>query len=125
METETNQSENGNDGPVKRNQTWEANHVLITKAMAKLVYKWERWPTKAEIMEETGLGKTTVYKHLEEFGQEELLLEELAQLKCMSSKIMAKLCELAMGGDAKAMRMSFELMGLLRRGGGARGLEKR
>ena len=42
MEPETNQLENEKDltnvKPVKRNETWEANHALILKAMAKAVY---------------------------------------------------------------------------------------
>jgi hypothetical protein len=102
----------------KKNQVWENNHVVITKAMARLLRDNERWPTKVEIAEETGLSRPTVYKHLEDFGKEELVMDEMQDLKCMSSMIMAKLCELALEGDAKSMRMTFELLGLLKRSGG-------
>jgi predicted transcriptional regulator len=119
IETENNKQsadENLQMDILEKNQVWEDNHTAITKAIAQLIRHEERWPTKAEIAEETGLSRTTVYKHLAEIGKQDLMAETIDDLKCMSSMITAKLCELALGGDAKSMRIAFELMGLLKKG---------
>jgi DNA-directed RNA polymerase specialized sigma subunit len=101
-----------------RNQTWENNHILITKAMAKLMRKHERLPFKSEIAEVTGLSRFTVHKHLEDFGKEELMIEELGQFKVMSGKVLAMLAIAAMNGDIRAIKLALEVMGVLKRKNG-------
>ena len=105
-----------------RNPTWEANHVLIIEAMDKLMRDNERWPTKVEIIEACGLSRATVYKHLAAMNLAELLGEALDELKFMSGKVLAKLCENAMDGDIRAARLTFELMGVLKKGRSAPGI---
>ena len=99
-----------------RTQEWESNHIAITKAISLLIRQNERWPTKTEIAEESKLSRPTVYVHLKDFRQEDLVGAEMGELKFMSSKILARLTERAMDGDIKAMRLSFELMGILKKG---------
>jgi biotin operon repressor len=99
--------------PTCINQTWESNHTLITKAIAKLIRQNERLPSKTEIAEATGLSRQTVHKHIKQFGQEALVVEALKQYKFMSSKVLAKIIELAMDGDVKAARLSLEVMGII------------
>ena len=101
---------------MEKNKTWDKNHVAITEAMIWLIRENERWPTKAEIAEQTGLTRWTVYKHLEEFEQQEVSAGEVVELKLMSSQILAKMVEMAVAGEVKAMRLSFEVMGILKKG---------
>ena len=124
--TETNTTQNGEDNmetaPLGKNPTWERNHVTITDAIDQLVRRNERWPTKTEIAEESGFTRATIYRHLEQFGQEDYAIEEMNELKFMSSKLQAKMCEKAMDGDVKCMRLAFEVMGVLKRGRNGVGL---
>jgi DNA-binding transcriptional ArsR family regulator len=99
-----------------RTQEWESNHIAITQAICWLIRQNERWPTKTEIAEESKLSRPTVYVHLKDFRQEDLVGAEMGELKYMASKILAKLTEKAMDGDVKSMRLSFELMGILKKG---------
>ena len=96
-----------------KNKTWETNHTVITRAMAKLVRQNERMPSKAEIAEETGLSRQTIHKHLKQFGHESLVVEQLEQLNFMSSKVLAKIMELSMDGDIRAARLALEIMGII------------
>ena len=105
-----------------RNPTWEANHVLIEQTMDKLIRDNERLPTKTEIIETCGLSRATVYKHMAEMNLAELLGDGIDEVKFMSGKMLAKLCENAMDGDVKAMKLAFELMGLLKKGKNAMGM---
>ena len=107
----------------ERTQAWESNHIAITKAMAHLIRQNERWPTKAELAEETGLSRPTIYIHLKEFDRQDVMGAELEELKFMSSEILARLIESAIGGDMKAMRLSFEVMGILKKGKSSAGTE--
>ncbi len=74
-----------------KNQTWEKNHAAITKAIAKLIRQNEQVPSKAEIADETDLSRQRVHKHIKDFAQQDLVIEELEQFKFMSSKVLAKL----------------------------------
>jgi hypothetical protein len=99
-----------------KNPTWENNHVLITNAVAKLIRDNERWPTKTEICTACGLSRATVYKHLAQMELADQMGEAMDELKFMSGKVLARLCEFAMDGDIRAMRLAFELMGALKKG---------
>jgi hypothetical protein len=99
----------------KRNQTWQNNHIAITKAIDFLMRENERIPTQQEIATQAGLRRQTVCEHLKEFKQEKMVFEDLEQVEFMASKVLAKVLELAMDGDMKASRLSLQLMGLLGR----------
>lgn len=96
-----------------KNKTWEANHTVITRVMAKLIRQNERMPSKAEIADETGLSRQTIHKHLKQFGHESLVVEQLEQFNFMSSKVLAKIMELSMDGDIRAARLALEIMGII------------
>ncbi len=102
----------------ERSKVWETNHVAITRAMIYLIRKNERWPTKAEIADETGLSRPTVYVHMVEFDRGDVIGSELGEFKFMSSQILARLMESAMEGDIKAIRLAFEVTGILKKGKG-------
>ncbi len=97
-----------------KNQTWENNHILITRAIALLIRQNERMPSKAEIAVQAGLSRQTVHKHLKQFGNSTIAEEQLEQFNFMASKVLAKIIELAMDGDVRAARLSLEIMGILK-----------
>ena len=103
----------------QRNVTWKNNHLVITKALAKLIKQNEAWPRKAQIARATGLSRKTVYQHLEHFAIHPFMVEEIEQFKLMSGTVLANMCKKAIMGDIKAMRLSLEITGVLkgRRGG--------
>ena len=111
--------QDGQEEVWQRNVTWKNNHLVITKALAKLIKQREAWPRKAEIARETGLSRKTVYQHLEHFAIHPFMVEEIEQFKLMSGKVLANMCIKAIAGDIKAMRLSLEITGVLkgRRGG--------
>ena len=115
-ESNKQQQEENDETAAQRNVTWEKNHRLITKVICKLLWETESWPTKAEIARKTGLSLPTISKHLVQFEQEDFMIEVMDQFKFMSSKMLAMLCQFAMQGDMKAMRLSFEIMGVLKKG---------
>jgi hypothetical protein len=107
----------------ERSRTWEINHIAITKAIVHLIRQNERWPNKGEIAEEAKLSRPTVYVHLKSYNRDDLMGVDLEEFKFMSSKILARLTQRAMDGDMKAMRLAFELMGVLKKGRGASSAE--
>ena len=94
-----------------KNITWDANHVLITRATAALLRENERIPTKAEVAERTGLSRQTVHKHMKELTSVNMKTEHMEHLNLMSSKVLAGVTEAAINGNMKAARLFFELMG--------------
>ena len=107
------QNTNEEDGATERNRTWESNHITITKAMAKLVRKYERVPYTTEIAEMTGLSRKTVHLHQKEFGKEKLIREEVGQFRFMANRVLGKLMELSMDGNVRAAKLSLEIMGVI------------
>ena len=123
MTTETNPQQTGNETAetdlMERNQNWETNHELIKRALGKLIRSDVRWPSKEAIAAETGLNRTTVYRHMEQFSKDDIMAKELEELKLVSSQITATMVDLALDGDIRAMRLSYELTGALKKGKGA------
>jgi hypothetical protein len=114
MSTQTQTEEEGDS--TERNPIWEDNHVRITLAMDWLLRENERWPTKTEIARRSGLSRQTVHKHLEDFDKEDYGAENVKGLRFMSSKLMMRMCQKAMDGDAKCLRLAFEMTGDLKKG---------
>ena len=120
MTTETNPEQTGNEhGPTdltENYQNWDTNHELIKRALCKLIRSKVRWPTKEAIAAEAGLSRSTVYRHMEQFRKDDMMVAELEELKFMSSEITATMADLALDGDVRAMRLSYELTGALKKG---------
>ena len=94
------QNTDENELVTDRNQTWENNHSAITKAMAKLIRKLERLPSKTEIAAETGLSRQTVHYHIKEFGQEKLMVENLEHFSFLAAKVLGMVMAQAMGMES-------------------------
>ena len=120
MTTETNPQQTGNEHGATdltdNYQNWETNHALIKKALGKLIRSKVHWPTKEDIAKETKLSRSTVYRHMEQFSKDDMMTRELEELKFISSQITATMVDLALDGDIRAMRLTYELTGALKKG---------
>lgn len=94
-----------------RNQLWEHNHLLITRAISNLLAKYGRMPTKADIAEDTKLSRQTISKHLNEYSNHPLYLEQIEQFKFMSSRLLSILFKLGIEGNTKAIKLYFCIVG--------------
>jgi hypothetical protein len=98
-------------GENMRNEFWEQNHDLITKALAKLMHQTHIMPTTSVIAKATGLSRQTVARHLKEHRTHPQYAEEMNRFKALSSTVLSDVFLSAMGGDIKAARLYFEMTG--------------
>jgi len=68
-----------------KNQLWEYNHLRITAVILNLMQEYNRIPTMNEISDETGLSRQTIHKHLKEYSNHPLFLEQIEQFNFMAS----------------------------------------
>jgi len=116
MQTVTeNETKNTKAKPIKRNQTWEKNHFMISKAIALLMRTHERMPSKEEIAEETGLDRSTIYNHLKEINDHVSYQESLQQFDTIASQVLAVIGAMALEGEIRAARLSLEIIGISKR----------
>lgn len=96
-----------------KNQLWEYNHLKINQAITALVEKYGSMPSKSEIAQETGLSRQTIHKHLKEYTNHPMYLQELEHFKFMTSNVVAKVFQKAMNGNIGAAKLYFNVMGCL------------
>ncbi|MCR8560665.1 hypothetical protein KXD93_23620 [Mucilaginibacter sp. BJC16-A38] len=98
--------------PVTNKQViWEYNHLKITEAISKLIEKYGCMPTQNHIVEETGLSRQTINKHLKEYQTHDGYARQMEQFKIMTPKLMAKVYKSAVNGDVRAARLYLETFG--------------
>ena len=95
------------------NPTWEKNHIAILNAIDYLTRNGEGLPSNTAIAKRTGLSVRTVSNHMLQFDVQKIAAEDLIKAKFLQSKILAKIMELAMGGDLRAAKLALQIMGLL------------
>lgn len=96
-----------------KNQLWENNHNQIMYAISSFVEKYGYMPSKTEIAIQTELSRQTIHKHLKEFKNHPLYIEQIEQFRFMTSKVLAKVFQFAINGDVGAAKLYFKLMGNL------------
>jgi predicted transcriptional regulator len=101
---------------VFKNQVWEVNHNNITCAISNLMQDYGRMPSKAEIATKTELSRQTVHKHLKEYANHPLYLQQVEQFRFMTSKVLARVFQFAVNGDTGAAKLYFNVMGCLNNG---------
>lgn len=95
-----------------RNQLWEYNHNQITWAISTLMQEYGRMPTTTEIADKTELSRQTVHKHLKEYKNHPLYLEQIEQYRFMTSKVLARIFKFAVNGDVGAAKLYFNIVGV-------------
>lgn len=99
-----------------KNQIWEYNHNQITLAISTLMQEYGRMPTTMEIAQKAGLSRQTIHKHLKEYKNHILYLNQVEQFRFMASKVLAKVFQFAVNGDIGAAKLYFNVMGFLNNG---------
>ncbi len=94
-----------------RNELWQHNHVKITVAISTLMQEYGRMPAIAELLDNTGLSRQTIHKHLKEYSTHPLYLEQIEQFRFMTSKVLAKMFQFAVNGDVAAAKLFFNVLG--------------
>ena len=95
-----------------KNTMWEYNHSQITAAIANLMQELGRMPSQTEIARKTELSRQTVIKHLKEYANHPLYLEQIEQFRFMTTKILANLFKYAVNGDVRAAKLYLTAMGV-------------
>jgi len=101
-----------------KNELWEYNHIQITRAITVFMNENGRMPSKTEIATKTELSRQTVHKHLNEYTNHPLYLEQIEQFRFMTSKVLAKVFQFAMNGDISAAKLYFNVLGNMNNGQG-------
>lgn len=84
---------------------WEYNHLLIMDMVSAYLKTDGSIPSTGQIAAETGLSRPTVRKHLKNFKQNELYLEQRAAIDIMANNVMAKVMKTALDGDMRAAKI--------------------
>lgn len=96
-----------------KNQLWENNHSKITWAISNFMKEYGRMPNQTDIAKETELSRQTIQKHLKEYTNNPLYLEQIEQFRFMTSKVLAKVYQFAINGDIRAAKLYLNSMGLI------------
>jgi len=96
-----------------KNSVWEHNHIVISQAVASLLQQHGIMPPINAIVEETGLSRQTVAKHLKEYKSHPQFITEIERFKFMSHNLLANVFNYAVNGDMKAARIYFEMIGAI------------
>lgn len=92
------------------NGTYERNHQAITSFIHNHVLETKRFPTVADISEDTGLSRTTVYDHLNKGVRHEHSMGVVKSIEYMKVKAMQKLYQIGVqNDDPRALRSFIQL----------------
>lgn len=96
-----------------RNQRWESNHHQITWAISSLLFESQRMPTVTEIGMKAELSRQTVHKHLKDYSNHPIYMQQLEQFRFMTQKVLARVYSCAEHGDMAAAKLYFNVLGNL------------
>ena len=97
-----------------RNCTYELNHYLITSSIHNFVLEKRTFPTIQHIAEETGLSRTTIYRHLEDGLNNDYSSLVKGKLEIMATKALEKLYLIGVqDNNAAALKNFLELSGAI------------
>lgn len=94
--------EKGNDG---RNALWDYNHIQIILGITLLTKEKNRFPTRTELSNKTGLSRQTIDKHLKEYFGSHEYIEKQNEYMIMREKVLANVFCQAEGGDIRAAKV--------------------
>lgn len=99
--------------PAAKSNVWEYNHLVITEAISRFVRHHGVMPTKSAIADETGLSRQTITKHFAAYKAQPEFAAQMEQFKFLAPKMLANVFKYASGGDMRAARLYFEMVGAL------------
>ena len=99
--------------PNTKNELWESNHNQITWAISTIIQEYGRMPSKKEIAFKAELSRQTVHKHLKDYSNHPLFLQQNEQFRFLTSKVLARVFYYAVNGDMAAAKLYLNVMGNL------------
>src|ERR1700677_1157647 len=110
METETIQTNTValSKQDEERNYTWGENHKDIIAFVTNYMQSERAMPTVTAIAKETGLARSTIYKHLQGLTGHPAVKEHHSMFKLMVTEVVRKVCSEALYGNLKAAKLYME-----------------
>jgi hypothetical protein len=96
-----------------KNQLWEYNQMVISRAISKFICEHGFMPPKTVIAGETGLSRQTVVKHFAAYKTHPEYMAAVEQFKFMAPMALASVFKAVINGDTKAARLYFEMVGAM------------
>jgi hypothetical protein len=91
-----------------KNQIWERNHILIVAEISNYMNKYGMMPSNNNIVDNTGLSRQTVHKHLKEFLRHSTNLDQIQKFRIMTERVLTVVFKEAIAGNMKAARLYLE-----------------
>jgi DNA-binding phage protein len=103
---------NSNSFVKLKNATYEMNHSIITTCIHNHILEHRCFPTMFKIREETGISRTTIYKHLDEGLKSKFNKLVNGKVELMTTKAMEKLYLIGVqDNNVTALKNFIELSG--------------
>lgn len=102
-----NRIENVLTEPTKDN-IWEAEHVTIENTIHRLTHENNRFPTRSEMSQHSGLSQSTVEKHIVEYFESSYYKKRKHDFIILRERLLSRCYKYAMNGDFKAARLFLE-----------------
>lgn len=99
-----------------KTEFWEYNHTRIMFAISSYLNEFGRMPSRTEIALRTDLSRQTVYKHLKDYSNNPVYLEQMQKFRILSTNVIAKVYQSAMAGDIGSQKLYFNVLGFLNNG---------
>lgn len=99
-----------------KGEFWEYNHGQIMFAISSYLKEFGRMPSRTEIALRTDLSRQTIYKHLKDYSQNPIYLEQMQKFRILSTNVMTKVYQSAMAGDTGSQKLYFNVLGFLNNG---------
>ena len=97
--------------PEAKTDMWEYNHREITQVINYHMKHYGVMPTQKYIAEHTQLSRQTVARHFKEYKTQPDFAAQTEQFKLMAPQVLTKVLMLALGGDMRAARLYFDMIG--------------
>lgn len=97
-----------------KNVLWQSNHYQISSAFKHLSERQDSIPSSVDIAEYTGLTRSTVHAHLEEFSENPLYDDIKGRIKMMGDTMLNNIYKRGLNGDMNAAKLFLKVSGALK-----------
>lgn len=97
-----------------KNVLWQSNHYQISSAFKHLSERQDSIPSSVDIAEYTGLTRSTVHTHLEEFSENPLYDDIKGRIKMMGDTMLNNIYKRGLNGDMNAAKLFLKVSGALK-----------
>jgi hypothetical protein len=96
----------------ERTRLWEKNHKKIIEAIKETMGMYKAIPPSvSELARKTGLSRQTIYEHMRDFKYHPAQVERNKMFDLMKFEVMMRLCNSALSGNFKAMKLYLQMTG--------------